>query len=85
MSQPVQATLFPLSETLQREYVQAQHIQAEEMLLPRWLAEGFWYVSTFVPDHTSHPAWQEQHIREQAYFEKAFHRLESLAYWFFTG
>jgi hypothetical protein len=90
MSLPIQATLFPLSESLQREYVQAQlaqmqHIQAEEMLLPRWLAEGFWYASTFVPDHTSHPAWQEQRTREQAYFDKAYRRLEGLAYWFFTG
>jgi hypothetical protein len=89
-SLPVQAMLFPISESLQKQYVQAQkalmqHIQAEEMLLPRWLAEGFWYVSTFVPDHTSHPAWQEQRTREQAYFDKANRRLEGLAFWFFTG
>src|SRR5215469_13257297 len=79
-SLPEQAKLFPLSESLQEQYVQAQigqmqHIQAQEMLLPRWLAEGFWYLSTFVPGHTSHPAWQEQRTREQAYFDKAYCRL----------
>ena len=89
-SLPVQAMLFPLSESLRKQYTQAQRaqmqpIQAQEMLLPRWLAEGFWYLSTFVPAHISHPAWQEQRTREQAYFDKAYRRLEGLAYWFFTG
>jgi hypothetical protein len=42
----VQPMLFPLRESLQKQFGQAQmapvqHIQAEEMLVPRWLAEGF--------------------------------------------
>ena len=89
-SLPVQPMLFPLSKSLHKQYVQAQiaqmqHIQAEEMLLPRWLAEGFWYLSTFVPAHTSHPAWQKQRTQEQEYFDKAYRRLEGLASWFFSG
>lgn len=87
---PVQPMLFPLSEALQKQYVEAQveemrYIQAEEMLLPRWLAEGFWHLSTLVPTHISHPAWQERRTREQEYFDKACQRLEDLAFWFFTA
>ena len=90
MSLPVQAMLFPLSESLHKQSAQApsaprQPIPAEEMLLPRWLAEGFWYVSTFVPAYTSQPVWQGQRTREPAYFDKAYRRLEGLASWFFTG
>ncbi len=64
---------------------QEQDLPAEEMLLPRWLAEGFWYMATFVRGHTSHPAWEQTIAAEPAYFKKAYHRLEMLAAWFFDG
>lgn len=57
----------------------------EKLLVPRWLAEGFWYVSFFVRDHTSHPAWSERTSRHPDYYERAYKRLEALAEWFFTG
>lgn len=56
-----------------------------DLTLPRWLTEGFWYVSTFVRDHTSHPAWREKIAREPDYYDRAYERLFWLAEWFFTG
>lgn len=53
--------------------------------LPRWLAEGFWYVATFVEGHTSHPAWKKTIAVDQSYYDKAYERLRDLADWFFTG
>ena len=53
--------------------------------LPRWLAEGFWTVGTFVQGHTSHPAWSAQKAREQGYYDAAYYRLFMLGEWFFTG
>ena len=51
--------------------------------LERWMAEGFWYVPRFVRDWTTHPAFPRVH--PAAYFEKAYQRLDNLAYWFFFG
>ena len=56
-----------------------------DTMLPRWLAEGFWYLSTFVRAHTSHPAWQQTIAREPEYFSKSYERLNALASWFFSG
>ncbi|HEV2459141.1 MAG TPA: hypothetical protein VGS80_12330 [Ktedonobacterales bacterium] len=53
--------------------------------LPRWLAEGFGYVSTFVREWTTHPAWAERTAPEQGYYDAAYRRLFMLAEWFFTG
>lgn len=53
--------------------------------LPRWLAEGFYYLATFVRGHTSHHAWEARIARERAYFEAAYEQLDDLADWFFTG
>jgi hypothetical protein len=53
--------------------------------VPRWLAEGFWYLATFVKDHTAHPAWRERIARAPTYYERAYRRLEDLADWFFSG
>ena len=53
--------------------------------LPRWLAEGFWYVGTFVRDWTSHSAWSARKAREQNYYDEAYYRLFMLGAWFFTG
>ena len=53
--------------------------------VPRWLAEGFWYVYEFTKGHTSHPAWAAKIAREPDYYEKAYERLFYLAERFFVG
>ena len=51
--------------------------------LPRWIAQGFWYVPTFVRDWTTHPNFPQVHAPE--YYEQAYRRLDDLAYWYFFG
>lgn len=53
--------------------------------LERWIAEGFWYVSWFVKDWTTHPAWLNRDPERRPYFEECYERLHDLASWFFTG
>ncbi|MGO8947050.1 MAG: hypothetical protein ACLQUY_05185 [Ktedonobacterales bacterium] len=53
--------------------------------VPRWLAEGFWYVLSFVEGHTSHPAWKGKIAADPSYYDRAYERLHALAEWFFTG
>ena len=53
--------------------------------IPRWLAEGFWYLSNFVYDWTTHPAWNERRAREPEYYRAAYERLHALGDWFFSG
>jgi hypothetical protein len=52
-------------------------------LLERWMAEGFWFVQYFVKSHTSHPDFPKPYA--PVYYEKAYERLDDLAYWFFLG
>jgi hypothetical protein len=52
-------------------------------LLERWLVEGFWFMSWFVKDWTTHPSFPRPQPRE--YHEKALKRLDDLTYWFFLG
>jgi len=51
-------------------------------VLERWLAEGFWYLSTFVRDHTMHPHFER--VYPMHYYERSFKQLFDLADWFFT-
>lgn len=53
--------------------------------VPRWLAEGFYYLSFFVRGWTTHPAWKNKTSQDQEYYDKAYERLSDLADWFFTG
>ncbi|MBC7797837.1 MAG: hypothetical protein H7Z37_13270 [Pyrinomonadaceae bacterium] len=55
----------------------------ENKLLERWIAEGFWFISHFVKDYSSHPHFPKPYTPE--YYEKAYERLDDLAYWFFFG
>jgi hypothetical protein len=57
------------------------HEDAEK--IDRWLADGFWYLSTYVRGHTMHPDFPRIHPQE--YYEKAFQQLDRLALWFFAG
>jgi hypothetical protein len=56
---------------------------AERSSLDRWLAEGFWYVSTFVKDWTTHPSFPR--VEPEEYYIECYERLDQLAFWFFTG
>lgn len=58
-------------------------VNAANQQLERWLAEGFWYLQTFVRDWSSHPNFRKPYLPE--YYEKAYTRLDDLAYWFFCG
>ncbi len=51
--------------------------------LERWLAEGFWYVSWYVKQWTTHERFPRPYPQE--YYDKAYQRLLLLASWFFTG
>jgi hypothetical protein len=51
--------------------------------LDRWLVEGYWYLSDFVPGHTSHPDFPRP--RPAGYYEAAIRRLRDLQNWFVTG
>ena len=51
--------------------------------IPRWLAEGFWYVDWFVREWSTHPSFPREH--EQTYYEAAYERLHDLAYFLFVG
>lgn len=52
-------------------------------VIDRWLAGGFWYLSFFVKDWTTHPNFPKKEPDD--YYAKAYERLDSLAYWFFMG
>ena len=51
--------------------------------LDRWLAEGYWYLSDFVPGHISHPDFPREEPAE--YYTAAVRRLWDLQNWFVTG
>ena len=51
--------------------------------LDRWLAEGYWYLSDFVPGHVSHPDFPRDEPAE--YYKAAVRRLWDLQNWFVTG
>lgn len=51
--------------------------------LPRWLANGFWYASTFIPEWTAHPHFPKEH--ESDYYLTALRRLHETVHWFFFG
>lgn len=53
--------------------------------IPRWLADGFWYVSAGVREFTRQEAWKPITTQEQGYYDTAYERLYMLASWFFTG
>ena len=51
--------------------------------IPRWLAEGYWYLDWYVREWTSHGAFPRPH--SSSYYEQAYQRLHDLAYWLFFG
>ncbi|MCU0783799.1 MAG: hypothetical protein MUF81_07070 [Verrucomicrobia bacterium] len=57
--------------------------KSSEPKLERWVAEGFWFVSWFVRSWAAHPRFPKDHAAD--YYERAFSRLDDLAYWYFKG
>jgi len=55
--------------------------KVHERLVERWIAEGFWYVSWFVKDWTTHPNFPKW--RTEEYYQAAYEYLDGLAFWFF--
>ncbi|MEV1200664.1 hypothetical protein [Microbispora rosea] len=51
--------------------------------LDRWIAEGFYEVSRWVRDWTSHPNFPRPEPDE--YYDACIERLDDLADWFFRG
>lgn len=51
--------------------------------LDRWMAEGFYYLSHFVRNWTSHPDFPRPEPRQ--YYEDCLERIDDLADWFFHG
>jgi len=57
--------------------------RATEEPIPRWIAEGFWYLGWFVRDWSEHPNFPRQH--DHTYYAHAYERLHDLASWLFIG
>ena len=71
----------------QEQKTEEQRMQAIQVKLPRWLASGFWFLSTEVRvlTDTRHRYWEKEIARDPKYHEKAYERLDALAFWFFEG
>jgi hypothetical protein len=53
------------------------------VMVERWLAEGYWFLSSVVRDISEHPNFRRPF--EADYYARAYQRLWNLADWFFTG
>lgn len=49
----------------------------------RWMAEGFYYMSWFIPQWTSHPNFPRP--EPEQYYKDCIERVGDLADWFFYG
>ncbi|MFI6758293.1 hypothetical protein ACIBF5_04005 [Micromonospora sp. NPDC050417] len=56
---------------------------ADRDQLDRWLAEGYFHLSTWVRDHTSHPDFPRP--MPDSYYDACVDRLWELADWYFRG
>lgn len=54
-----------------------------EETLDRWVADGFWYISWFVENWTTHPNSQSHQSKPKEYYEAAYLYLFNLASWYF--
>jgi hypothetical protein len=61
-------------------YVRARDPEAD---IPRWVAEGFWYIGWFAKSWSEHPNFPRP--LPPAYYAGAYERLHDLAYWLFIG
>jgi hypothetical protein len=51
--------------------------------LDRWLVEGYWYLSEYVPGMTGHPDFPRP--EPDSYYHAAARRLRDLQNWYVTG
>ena len=51
--------------------------------IDRWVAEGFWFVAQFVPEHAGHPNFRRP--GGVVGYEQACERLRDLCHWLFVG
>ena len=51
--------------------------------LDRWIAEGFWYLESFVPIWSQHANFPR--VYSDAYYTEAYKLLNDLAYFLFRG
>ena len=51
--------------------------------IDRWVAEGFWFVEKFVPEHAGHPSFPQP--GGVIGYEQACERLFDLCHWLFVG
>lgn len=68
---------------LEKAMRQACVTYAHEQTLERWMADGFYFVATWVPRITSTSRFQRPASTE--YYRAAIERIQALGYWFFTG
>jgi hypothetical protein len=71
---------FDRMTALMLEVVKARESEAP---IPRWLAEGFWFVDSSVKDMSTHPNFPRPF--DDQYYDRAYRRLFDLAYWLFRG
>lgn len=57
--------------------------QRDDEHLPRWIAEGFWFLGHFVKEWSSHPRFSRP--LAQGYYEAGYRRLHDLGWWLFMG
>ena len=55
----------------------------DDTMLERWAADGFWYVSWFVENWSTHPNFHKPYSDE--YYALAYGLLFDLASWYFEG
>ncbi|MDP4177122.1 MAG: hypothetical protein Q8900_02115 [Bacillota bacterium] len=55
-----------------------------EEKLDKNIAEGFWFVSWFIKDWTSHENFRKTNKFPDEYFNKAYEIIFDLCYWYFT-
>lgn len=73
------AAFSRLEQAMRRACEQTQ----DQDRLERWMAEGFYYLSRFVRDFTSHPDFPRP--KPAQYHQECLQRLDDLADWFFQG
>lgn len=51
--------------------------------LDKEIAQGFWFVSWFIKDWTSHPDFRKANKFSEDYFNQSYELIYDLSYWYF--
>lgn len=57
----------------------------EEVKLEREIAEGFWFISHFVRDWTTHEGFRNANKLPEEYYIEAYELIYHLSWWYFTN